>query len=125
MTLGEWLKNYRQEHGLSIQNMADRCGFSKAYGSILERGINPTTNKPISPTMQTIEKIARATGQDVDSLLKALDGTQPITLNPHAKTLTLEETNILNLYRALGDSNQNLIAQILVALGNTEGRCNV
>ena len=80
MKLGEWLKKYRTEHQMSMQEMADACGFSKAYVSLLEKGINPTTKKPFSPTIQTFEKIARATGQDVDSLLKILDSEQPVTL---------------------------------------------
>ncbi len=85
MKLGAWLKSYRQQHSLSMQALADLCGFSKAYINILEKGINPKTNKPISPTMLTFEKIARGTKTDVDSLLKILDGDQPITITPLPK----------------------------------------
>ena len=53
MKLGEWIRNYRTQHGLSMQKMADLCGFSKAYVGVLEQGINPTNNKPISPTIQS------------------------------------------------------------------------
>ena len=81
MKIGEWLKTYRDQHGLSMQALADLCGFSKAYINVLEKGVNPKTGKSISPTMQTFEKIARATKTDVDTLLKILDGDQPITLN--------------------------------------------
>lgn len=81
MKIGEWLKAYRDQHGLSMQALADLCGFSKAYINVLEKGVNPKTGKSISPTMQTFEKIARATKTDVDTLLKILDGDQPITLN--------------------------------------------
>ncbi|WP_313994006.1 helix-turn-helix transcriptional regulator [uncultured Selenomonas sp.] len=81
MKIGEWLKTYREQHGLSMQALADLCGFSKAYINVLEKGVNPKTGKSISPTMQTFEKIARATKTDVDTLLKILDGDQPITLN--------------------------------------------
>ena len=81
MKIGEWLKLYREQHSLSMQALADLCGFSKAYINVLEKGINPKTGKPISPTMQTFEKIARGTKTDVDTLLKILDGDQPITLN--------------------------------------------
>lgn len=80
MKLGEWLKAYREEHGLSMRAMADLCGFSKAYINILEKGINPKTGKPISPTMQAFEKIAEATQIDTDSLLRILGGNQPITI---------------------------------------------
>ena len=39
--LGEWIKRYRLKHGMSMQDMANVCGFSKAYISMLEKGINP------------------------------------------------------------------------------------
>lgn len=117
MTLGAWLKKYRTEHGLSMQKMADLCGCSKAYVSVLEQEINPTTKKPVSPTIQILEKIATATGQDLDTFIKSLDGDQPITLNSKNRTLNLEETNVLNLYRELDDSNRTLVAQIIMALG--------
>ena len=84
MKVGEWLKLYREQHNLSMQALADLCGFSKAYINVLEKGVNPKTGKPISPTMQTFEKIARGTKTDVDTLLKILDGDQPITVNAPA-----------------------------------------
>lgn len=85
MTLGEWIKNYRDTHSLSMQDMADMCGFSKAYIGQLEKGVNPSTGKPISPTIQAFDKIARAVGLDLDAFLKELDGTQLATLLPDKK----------------------------------------
>ena len=82
MKLGEWVKEYRSQHGLSMQKFADICGFSKAYISILENGINPTTKKPVSPTMQTFKKIAEGTGQDVNDFIAQLDSDQPVTISP-------------------------------------------
>lgn len=80
MKLGEYLKAYRERHGLSMRALADLCGFSKAYINILEKGVNPKTGKPISPTIQAFEKIAAGTKTDVDTLLKILDSDQPITV---------------------------------------------
>lgn len=48
MNIGDWVKKYRKEHGLSMQAFGNMCGLSRAYISILEKGINPTTNKPFS-----------------------------------------------------------------------------
>lgn len=70
MKIGEWVRSYRKEHGLSMQAFGDMCGLSRAYISILEKGVNPTTNKPFSPTMQTVQKIAEVTGLDLNSLDK-------------------------------------------------------
>lgn len=80
MTLGDWIKKYRAEHHLSMQDVANACGFSKAYIGQLEKGVNPSTGKPISPTLQTFEKIAKAVGMDVDTLIKSLDDNQPVTI---------------------------------------------
>ena len=51
MQIGKWLKSYRIQHKLTMQDMANLCGFSKFYVNMLEKGINPTINKPVSPTM--------------------------------------------------------------------------
>lgn len=116
MTLGEWLKKYRAEHNMSMQDMADRCGFSKAYVSLLEKGINPTTKKPFSPTIQTFEKIARATGLDIDSLIKILDGEQPVTINARKTTLNYEETKLLSDFNALSPDGKSMLLGVLNSL---------
>lgn len=84
MTIGEWVKQYRKSHGMSMQDFGDVCGLSRAYISILEKGINPTTGKPFIPTIQTIKKIADCTGTDFDSLLGMIDGSQKVTVNDTA-----------------------------------------
>ena len=116
MRLGEWLKEYRQLHKMTMQDMADVCGFSKSYVNMLEKGINPTTNKPVSPTMQIFEKIAKATGQDVDSLLKILDGDQPVTLNSDIERINREERALLTSYRELNKINRRQVSNIISAL---------
>ena len=89
MKLGAWIKKYRKEHAMSMQDMADRCGFSKAYIGQLEKGINPKTGKPISPTIHTMEKIAKGVGMDLDSFLNLLPDDQDVTL-PAVKKIDLQ-----------------------------------
>ena len=117
MKLGVWLKKYREKNNMTMQDMANLCGFSKSYVSMLEKGINSTTNKPVSPTIQTLEKIARATGQDVDSLLKILDGEQPVTI--HYTNINKKETELLASYRNLNLEGQNILLGVLKSLANT------
>ena len=101
MKLGEWLKMYRARHNMTMQDLANACGFSKAYIGMLEKGVNPTTGKPVSPTIQTLDKIAKGTGQDLDSLLKNLDGDQPVTITKSTNTLSDEQTTMLKAYDEL------------------------
>ena len=115
MQIGEWLKSYRIQHKLTMQDMANLCGFSKSYVNMLEKGINPTTNKPVSPTMQIFEKIARATGQDIDSLLKLLDDEQLVTINTSNAKISAEESKLLADYRDLNSFNKQQITNIISA----------
>lgn len=94
MKLGEWIKQYRAERKLSMQDFADMCGFSKAYIGQLEKGINPSTGKPISPTIQTFNKIAVAVGMDLDKFLNMLDTDQKVTINNFTPTLSERDIQV-------------------------------
>lgn len=81
MKIGDWIRKYRSEHGnMSLQAFADLADFSKAYAAILEKGVNPSTGKPVSPTMTTFEKVANVAGMDVNDFIAMLDKDQTITL---------------------------------------------
>lgn len=93
--------------------MTNACGFSKSYVNMLEKGINPTTKKPVSPTIQTFEKIAKATGQDVDSLLKILDNERIETVS--LLKINEEETRLVKNYRGLNSLNRQQISNMISA----------
>lgn len=80
MTLGDVLKQYREENKISMDDFAKKSSLSKGYISMLENNINPRNNKPIAPTLPTIKKIAGGMNIDVDTLLKLLDENQNISL---------------------------------------------
>lgn len=73
MTLGEYLKRYRDAHDLSQRQFAALCGVSNGYISMLEKGENPKTGEPITPTMQSVVSIARGMGLTMQELLSEVD----------------------------------------------------
>ena len=73
MTLGEYIKAYREAHGESQRSFAVRCGLSNTNISFLERGINPNTGKPIAPDVLTLQKIANAIGVSVHDIIASTD----------------------------------------------------
>ena len=81
MKFNEWVYNYRKTHALSMQGMADLCGLSKQYISVLEKGLNPNTKKEFIPSIETVKKIADATGTDFNVLISLLDPEQEMTIN--------------------------------------------
>lgn len=87
MTLGMLVKEYRDSHGMNMQDFAKRCGLSKAYISILERNHNPASGKPPIPSMETIMVISNVIGRDFNEVISLLDRDQLISLRPEPSAL--------------------------------------
>lgn len=85
-SIGEMIKKYRQEHGMSMDEFASRCGLSKAYISLIERGKNTRSDKPIVPSIDTVKAIADVLGVDLNVLLRSMGYDAPmktvITIEP-------------------------------------------
>ena len=62
MTLGEIIKEYRVEHNMSMKDFSNISGISKAYVGLLEKNVHPTTKKEIAPSIEVINKVAKAIG---------------------------------------------------------------
>lgn len=85
MYIGDFIKKYRQEHNMSMQEFANVTGLSKAYVGMLEKIYNPKTNQPISPSIDKLNQIAKGVGITLDDLLQQLDGSQPVVITPKPK----------------------------------------
>lgn len=80
MTLGDLIKEYRTEHNLSQRQFAIMCGLSNGYISMLEKGENPSTKKPVAPSLVQLQKIAAGLGITVMDLMERVDD-MPIDLD--------------------------------------------
>ena len=72
MTLGEYIKQYRKMHGMSQREFAKQAGLSNTYVSNLERGTN-SNGSPVTPSLETYQAIAGATGCTAKELIDLLD----------------------------------------------------
>lgn len=95
MTLGDYIKEYRKSHQCSMDDFARSSGLSKAYVSILERNYNPSTKKAAIPSLDTIKRVAAATGADFNELLAMLDGDQEVSLKPEKSDTLPLPSNII------------------------------
>lgn len=73
MKLSEIIKQFRDENHLTMQEFADRCGLSKGYISMLEKGQHPQSNRPLAPSLETFKKLCAGMGITVQSLFRVLD----------------------------------------------------
>lgn len=74
MELQDFIKQYRKEKHLTMQEFADRCGLSKGYISMLESGRHPQSQRPIVPSIETYGKLAAGMDMQIDEFLRAIDG---------------------------------------------------
>ena len=73
MKLGDLIKEFRDSRELSQRQFADSCGLSNGYISMLERGINPNTQKPITPTIPQLKKLAIGMGMTLSEMIEKVD----------------------------------------------------
>lgn len=95
MLLGDIIKQYREDHQMSLQDFANLIGTSRSYIHMLEKNVNPSTNKPINPSIETLKLLANAMNMDLDFLLKQLDSEQQIYLNEEEYKKQFEKTDLL------------------------------
>lgn len=81
MHLGEFIKKYRENNNLSMDDFAEKSGLSKAYISMLEKNERTKTGKPIVPSLETYMAVARGINVNVNSLLKAIGDYEDIFIS--------------------------------------------
>ena len=81
MTLGEIVREYREEKGLSQRDFAKQCGMSNAYISMLENNRNTKTGMPVVPSLTAIRKVASAMRITLNDVLEKM-GDTPVSLSP-------------------------------------------
>lgn len=75
MTLGELIKAYREEHGLSGREFAKLAHLSNTMIANYERDVSLKTGEPLVPSLGSLVKIADAMGLTIDELLGKCEGT--------------------------------------------------
>lgn len=80
MKLGDYIKEYRRQHGMSQRDFAELTGMSKAYVSILERGHDSEGRIP-APTFKMIKQIADATHISMDEIAEMCGETIAVQSN--------------------------------------------
>ena len=107
MNLGELLKSYRTEHKLSMDAFCELSDLTKGYISMLEKNEHPKSKKPIVPSYDTIEKIAKGMQISTEDLIDMLDDDQEIQIN--ATPDLLSKSPIQSIYDQLEPPRQGKV----------------
>ena len=115
MTLKEYVLEYRTQHKMSQRQFASTCDLSNGFISMLERGYNPNTQKPITPSLPTLKKLANGMGISLDELLSVTDDIQ-INLATFdgddfstSDDLSDKEIQLIDAYRKASPTDQQIV----------------
>lgn len=97
--LGVWVRQSRNQQGMSQRQLADAAGLSRSYVCDIERG------RGNEPSLNTLDKLAGALGASRSDLMKA-SGLIDKALIPKESE---EERRILQLFRDLSDDGQEQV----------------
>ena len=111
MKLGDIIKKYREDHGLSLRAFSDLSGVSNSYLSMLESGNHPRSGRPIVPTLTKLNQLADAMGLRVDDLIQEMDD-MPVKIDGDFSLSPLEKQIIMR-FRLLPDGERNMILRSL------------
>lgn len=111
MKLGDIIKKYREDHGLSLRAFSDLSGVSNSYLSMLESGKHPRSGRPIVPTLTKLNQLADAMGLRVDDLIQEMDD-MPVKIDGYFSLSPLEKQIIMR-FRLLPDGERNMILRSL------------
>lgn len=90
MLIGDIIKDYRKEKGLSQRDFAKKCNLSHTYISALEKKYDIRTGKPIAPTLDVVKKISDALNIPLQDLLNILDNSQEFVINTSEEYIKLD-----------------------------------
>ncbi len=108
MKLGTFVKTYRKEHGnISQRELAEKCGLSNAIISMIEKGMNPSTSQPITPTLPTLRKLSAGMNITLDDLFNAVDEMNvSLDKNPYTDEEKAEFIEFFDRFRKLSSEQK-------------------
>lgn len=113
MKLGEIIHEYRLINKMSMGDFAKASGISKPYVSMLEANKNSNGGKPIVPSVETLQKVARVIGISLDELLRKL-GDKKIDIRQ--SSFNADEAELVDGYRQLPPDRKQLVKSLVEQL---------
>lgn len=123
MTLGEFIKKYREEHSLSVRYFASLSGISPQQIINIEKGVG-NDGKPMTSTMKTYQKIARAVQMDEKDFMNMLNDNVVVNPSDSKKPAILDddgEKELLQNYQSINKEGQKKLldySRDLLSSGN-------
>lgn len=145
MTLGDCIREYREEHDMSQRQFADKSGISNAYISMLEKNINPKTGEPPSASYDVYAKVADMLRISVHELMEKADEStvfigsgakmsiEPMVMPIHPDVLAMldqrvngpentQKQQLLSLFDSMTDDSKEKLLDYAQYIMDTQNR---
>lgn len=96
MKLSEYVSSYRKRMGMSQRRFAMRCNLSNAYVSMIENERNPTTGEAVTPSIESLAKLAYGMGITLQKLMEEIDDCQ-VDISPNEMNNRQNEIYLQNM----------------------------
>lgn len=108
MKLGKIIKDYINEHNISVREFSRQSNLSNTYIA------NIVNNEDSNPSVDALDKIAAVMGCSTIQLFEMLDDDQMIRINASSSdALSEEEKEIISKYRRLDDKGKHTVNTVL------------
>lgn len=108
MKLGKIIKDYINEHNISVREFSRQSNLSNTYIA------NIVNNEDSNPSVDALGKIAAVMGCSAIQLFEMLDDDQMIRINASSSdALSEEEKEIIGKYRRLDDKGKHTVNTVL------------
>lgn len=111
MTLGDFIKEYREKNRYSQREFAKLTGLTNGYISMLENDRNPQSGKPIKPSISVYRSVASAVGISMGELMEVVDDDEAFLQDIMDRVRPLEaagdKVDALNVF--LAEIGENII----------------
>ena len=111
LTLGETIRKYVEDHGITYREFARQSGLTSGYISMLINERNPKTGRPPIPSVSTYMKIVKVVGLD------RIRREKGITQAALASATNLSQPFIHDLEKGNRGAKRETLNKIAAALG--------
>jgi transcriptional regulator with XRE-family HTH domain len=107
MTLGEKIRKLRHDGKMTLQDIAGKTGYSKALISRIE-------NDSVSPSINSLVKIASALEIKLYELFAAVEGTHPLVVKKKGRSSRTLASGRIRVESLSGDGKENKMSAVIM-----------
>lgn len=112
MTIGDIIKDFREQRQMSMDEFGQLAGMSKSYVFALEKNEHPRTKEPINPSLGIISRVSTATGYSIEEIYARLGSGDCFGVRPSFSMSDLE-MRLIDRFRASDDLEKAMVLKIL------------